>query len=370
MKFIISSSYLLKQLSSLGGILSTSNALPILDNFLFELDKKNLRLSASDLETTMSVDAVVESKDEGRVAIPGRLLLDTLKTFPDQPLTFTIDLQKDAIEILSDSGKYKLVGYKADDFPKPVELEKPSSVKMDAALLRDAIDKTLFAIGTDELRPVMTGMLVALGPDGITFVSTNAHQLVKYTREDIKSKTPSSYIIPRKPLMLLKNILGSKDVKIEYGAANIRFEFENVSVVTKLIDGKYPNYEAIIPKNSNMLTVDRMELLSSIRRVAIYSNRNTHIIRLKIAGSKLGIMAEDLDNSNEANESIKCEYKGSPLEIGFNSKFLSEILGTLSTEEVLIELETPQRAALVKPVETDEKNKNEILMLIMPVMLT
>lgn len=371
MKFIISSSVLLKQLSSLSGLFGSGGVLPILENVLFELDKSNLKLSATDLETSMSITLGAESTDRGSIAIPGRLLLDTLKTFPDQPLTFSIDLKKSAVEILTDSGKYKLVGHHEGDFPKRVQIEEPSSIEMDSEILIRAIDHTLFAISNDELRPMMCGVFININSDRTVFVSTDAHKLVRYTRDDIKSKSEASYIVPKKPLSLLKAVLGQNKVKIEYNATNVSFDFGSISIVTKLIDAKYPNYEAVIPKeNVNKLIISRLELLSSIRRVATFSNRNTHQVKLSIGSKSMAITAEDLDFSNEAAESIKCDYTGSPMEIGFNSKFLLEILSSIDTDEILIELGSANKAGLIRPViEDKKKSKEDILMLVMPVMI-
>lgn len=370
MKFIISSSILLKQLSSLSGLFGSGGVLPVLENVLFELDKSNLKLSATDLETSMSITVNAESTDRGSVAIPGKLLLDTLKTFPDQPLTFSIDLKKSAVEILTDSGKYKLVGHQEGDFPNPAQLEKPSSIEMDSETLIRAIDHTLFAVSNDELRPMMCGVFININSDRTVFVSTDAHKLVRYTRDDIKSKSEASYIIPKKPLSLLKALLGQNKVKIEHNATNVSFDFAGVSIVTKLIDAKYPNYEAVIPKeNVNKLIISRLELLSSIRRVAVFSNRNTHQVKLSIKSKSMAITAEDLDFSNEAAESIKCDYNGQPMEIGFNSKFLVEILSCIDTDEVMIELGSPNKAGLIRPVTEDKKSKEDILMIVMPVMI-
>lgn len=370
MKFIVSSSALLRQLSALSGVLSTSNALPILDNFLFQINKGELKISASDLETTMTASLPVESKDAGTIAVPARLLLDTLKTFPEQPLTFTIDKKKFAIEISSDYGKYKLTGHDGEDFPKVAEIESPSSFDMDAGTLGKAITKTLFAVGNDELRPVMCGVFVQLESNGITFVATDAHKLVRYKRSDAKSKKASSYIIPKKPLTLLKNILaGDGKVKVEYSNTNVSFEFGNTLLVSRLIDGKYPNYDAVIPKeNPNKMIVDREAFLNSIRRVSIFANKTTHQVRLKVKGSELNVSAEDLDFSNEASERLTCSYKGEDMEIGFNSKFLAEMLSNIDCEEVQFEMSSPNRAGVMVPVKNGDKEE-DILMLVMPVML-
>ncbi|HRG38923.1 MAG TPA: DNA polymerase III subunit beta, partial [Bacteroidia bacterium] len=336
----------------------------------FNISKNELKVSASDLETTMIATIPVESKDEGSIAIPARLLLDTLKTFPDQPLTFTIDKKKFSVEISSDYGKYKLSGHNGDDFPKIAELESPSTFDMDADTLNKAISKTLFAIGNDELRPVMCGVFVQLESNAITFVSTDAHKLVRYKRNDAKSKKSSSYIIPRKPLTLLKNILtGSGNVKVEYNNTNVSFTFGNTHLISRLIDGKYPNYDAVIPKeNPNKMIVDREAFLNSIKRVSIFANKTTHQVRLKVKGSELNISAEDLDFSNEANERLTCNYKGEDMEIGFNSKFLAEMLSNMDSDEVQFEMSTPNRAGVMIPAKNGDKEE-DILMLVMPVML-
>jgi DNA polymerase-3 subunit beta len=302
--------------------------------------------------------------------VPARLLLDTLKTFPEQPLTFTVDKKKFAIEISSDYGKYKLTGHDGEDFPKIAEVESPSSFEMDVETLGTAISKTLFAVGNDELRPVMCGVFVQLESNGITFVSTDAHKLVRYKRNDAKSKKASSYIIPRKPLTLLKNILTtSGKVKVEYNNTNVSFTFGNTHLVSRLIDGKYPNYDAVIPKeNPNKLVVDREAFLNSIRRVSIFANKTTHQVRLKVKGSELNVSAEDLDFSNEASERLTCNYKGEDMEIGFNSKFLAEMLSNIDTEEVQFEMSSPSRAGVMLPAKNGNKEE-DILMLVMPVML-
>jgi DNA polymerase III subunit beta len=370
MKFIVSSSALLKQLSSLSGVLNTSNALPILDNFLFQINQGELKISASDLETTITSSLVVESRDEGTIAVPARLLLDTLKTFPEQPLTFTIDKKKFSIEISSDYGKYKLTGHDGGDFPKIAEMEGPSSFEIDTEALSKAIAKTLFAVGNDELRPVMCGVFVQIESSEIIFVATDAHKLVRFIQKDSKSKKSASYIIPKKPLTLLKNVLtGNGKVQVEYNTTNVSFSFGNILLISRLIDGKYPNYDAVIPKeNPNKMIVDREAFLNSIRRVSIFANKTTNQVRLKVIGNELNISAEDLDFSNEANERLTCSYLGEDMEIGFNSKFLAEMLSNIDCEEVQFEMSTPNRAGVMVPAKSTDKEE-DILMLVMPVML-
>ncbi|MEM9023614.1 MAG: DNA polymerase III subunit beta, partial [Bacteroidota bacterium] len=296
---------------------------------------------------------------------------DTLKTFPEQPLNFDIDDKTFGIEIASDNGKYKLAGQNGDEFPKIPELDKPSSIELEASVLANAINKTLFATGNDELRPIMSGVLFEFYPDNITFVATDAHKLVRYRRTDATSDRSASIILPKKPLNLLKGILSSIDasIKMDYTDTNALFTIDNVTVICRLIDGKYPNYEAAIPKeNPNRLTIDRNAFLNSIRRISIFSNKTTHQVRLKIAGSELNISAEDLDFANEANERLTCQYEGDDIEIGFNSRFLVEMLSNLETEHVQLELSQPNRAGILTPGDGKDEHE-EVLMLVMPVML-
>ncbi|MCC7303056.1 MAG: DNA polymerase III subunit beta [Bacteroidia bacterium] len=371
MKFIVSSSTLLKQLQAISGVINTSNALPILDNFLFELEQNNLKISASDLETTISTTLHVESKDAGSIAIPAKLLLDTLKTFSEQPLTFNIDRKKNSIEINSDYGKYKLTGHSGDEYPKAPAIESPASFMINGSVLTSALNKALFATGNDELRPVMSGVFFQIENDGVTFVATDAHKLVRYKRSDVKPQNVASFIVPKKPLTLLKNLLTANDenVQVEYNANNAHFSFAGINLTCRLIDGKYPNYEAVIPKeNPNRLTISRSSFLGSIRRVSIFSNKTTHQVRLKVGGSELNISAEDLDFSNEANERLTCAYEGQDMEIGFNSRFLLDMLNNLETEDVVLEMSAPNRAGIIKPA-TAAAEGEDTLMLVMPVML-
>jgi len=370
MKFIVSSSQLLKQLQILGGVINNSNTLPILDNFLFELNQNELKISASDLETTMSTTINVESDTEGSVAISARLLLDTLKTFPNQPLTFKTE-ENNTVEISSSQGKYDMAYFDGNEFPKAISIESPNSTVIPGTVLATAISKTIFAAGNDDLRPVMSGVFFQFTPESLTFVATDAHKLVKYSRTDITGNDTAEFIMPKKPLNLLKGILGNteSDVTIEYNDANAKFTFDNVILVCRLIDGKYPNYEAVIPKeNPNKLTVDRGTFLNSVKRVSIFSSKTTHQIRLKMAGTELNISAEDLDYSNKAEERLVCDYQGDDLQIGFNSRFLTEMLSNLTSNEILIEMSLPNRAGILTPIDGVEEGEN-ITMLVMPVML-
>lgn len=370
MKFIVSSTYLLKQLQVLGGVINNSNTLPILDNFLFDLKKSKLTVSASDLETTMSAVLEVDSNTEGVIAVPARLLLETLKTFPEQPLTFVVE-DNNTVEISSNHGKYALAYADGSEFPKAVTLASPSSTKILGDILATAITKTIFAAGNDDLRPVMSGVFFQFSTEGLTFVATDAHKLVKYERKDAKASEVAEFIMPKKPLNLLKGILAGseEEVLVEYNESNAKFSFDNSVLICRLIDGKYPNYEAVIPKeNPNKLIISRNHFLSSVRRVAIFSNKTTHQIRLKMAGAELNISAEDIDYSNKAEERLTCSYKGDDLQIGFNSRFLVEMLSNLNAEEVSLEMSLPNRAGILTPIDGLDEGEH-VTMLVMPVML-
>jgi DNA polymerase-3 subunit beta len=275
------------------------------------------------------------------------------------------------VEISSNHGKYALAYADGKEFPKAVALEDPSTTTISGDILATAISKTIFAAGNDDLRPVMSGVFFQFSTEGLTFVATDAHKLVKYTREDVQASQVAEFIMPKKPLNLLKGILAASDeaVKIEYNNSNAKFTFENSELICRLIDGKYPNYEAVIPKeNPNKLTIDRTQFLNSVRRVSIFSNKTTHQIRLKIAGAELNISAEDIDYSNKAEERLTCDYQGDDMQIGFNSRFLTEMLNNLSSDDVQLEMSLPNRAGILTP--TDGLDEGErVTMLVMPVML-
>jgi DNA polymerase III subunit beta len=372
MKFIVSTSALLKNLQSISGVLNSSNTLPILDNFLFELNDEKLLVTASDLESTVSVSIPISKSDEnGSIAIPAKFLVEILKTFPDVPMSFSINIETYQIEISVGDGKYKLTGYNGDEFPKAPVIDNGTSLSINSRTLANAFNKTLFATGNDDMRVVMTGVFCQLSDQDITFVATDAHKLVRYRRTDSKSSETGAFILPKKPLNLIKNILSAQDVdvKIEYNSTNASFEFENILLICRLIDGKYPNYEAVIPlNNTKKLTIDRQQILTSIRRVSIFSNQLTRQIRFSISGKELILASEDMELANEAKERMTCVYEGEDIEIGFNSKFILEMISNLDSDEICIEMSTSNRAALIFPVNNENKGE-DILMLVMPVML-
>ena len=370
MKFIVSSSYLLKQLSAINGVITTNPVVPILENFLFEISDGNLTVTASDLQTSMITELQVEAKEDGSIAIPAKILLETLRNLPEQPVTFSIDSNTYSIEINSDNGRYKLAGENATDFPKIPTVSDGYSVNISSEVLGRAINNTIFATSNDELRPAMTGVFVKLDETNTTFVATDSHRLIRYRRVDVAADMGHSMIIPRKALTLLKATLPAEitNVNVEFNASNAFFNFNRVKMICRLIDERFPDYENVIPlDNNNTVVVKKNELLSSLKRIAIYANKTTHQVRLKITGSELMISAEDLDFSNEANERLSCEHDGEDLEIGFNAKFLVEMLGNIDSDDITIRLSAPNKAGIITPNDKDEEE--DILMLVMPVML-
>jgi DNA polymerase-3 subunit beta len=370
MKFIVNSSYLLKQLSNINGVITTNPVVPILENFLFEIEKNRLTVTASDLQTSMITEVTVESKEKGNIAVPARILLDTLKNLPDQPVTFSVDESTYSIEISSDNGRYKLAGENATDFPKVPSVSQDFSAVLSSEVFARAINNTIFATSNDELRPAMTGVYINLGEKNTSFVATDGHRLVRYRRSDVKSDNGNAIIIPRKALNLLKSTLPAEntDVSIDFNMSNAFFRFANIRMICRLIDEKFPDYENVIPSANNIkMTINRQELLGSLKRISIYANKTTHQVRMKITGSELMVSAEDLDFSNEANERLSCEHEGGDIEIGFNARFLLEMLTNLDADQIRINMSAPNKAGVLTPA---EKDKNEdILMLVMPVML-
>ncbi|MFC0186098.1 DNA polymerase III, beta subunit [Pseudarcicella hirudinis] len=370
MKFVVSSSVLLKQLSAVNGVIANNPIMPILENFLFQLDQNQLTVTASDSQTVMITTLEVESNESGAIAVPARLLLDTLRGLPEQPITFKVDSETFGTEIISENGRYKLSGENSIDFPKVPQVAKSLSVQLPADVLASAIGNTIFAVSNDDLRPAMTGVYVQLSAEYTNFVATDGHRLIRYRRSDVKSDYESTMIIPRKALNLLKSSLPSDDTTVtaDFSQSNAFFSFNNIRMICRLIDERFPDYENAIPQNNpNVMTINRMELLSSLRRISIYSNKTTHQIRLKLSTNELIISAEDLDYSNEANERLICDYEGEEMEIGFNAKFLVEMLGNLSARMISLEMSVPNRAGLIIPSEKEESE--DILMLVMPVML-
>jgi DNA polymerase-3 subunit beta len=370
MKFVVSSSALLKQLSAVNGVIASNPVIPILENFLCEVRDGKLIITASDLQISMITEMDVEAEESGSIAVPARILIDTLKNLPEQPVTFSIDSSSYNIEIHSANGHYRLSGENATDFPKIPLVDDGDSVEVPSDVLGHAVANTMFATSTDELRPAMTGVFVNLKDAESTFVATDGHRLIRYLRSDVHSSTNASLIIPRKALSLLKSTLPAERVPVsmQFNTSNVYFKFGAIRLICRLIDERYPDYENVIPDNNQIqMSISRLELLSSLRRIAIYANKTTHQVRLKISGSELHISAEDLDFSNEASEQLQCEHEGDDIEIGFNARFLIEMLNNLDSDEVMLKLSAPNRAGLLVP--KDKGADEDILMLVMPVML-
>ena len=371
MKFIVSSHSLLKKLQTLLDVVNATNTLPILDNFLFQINKNSLKITSSDLETTMSTSIEIESESSGEIAVPARLLVDALKNFAEQPLTFSSQ-EESVLEINANDGKYRISFVSAEEYPKPVEIKDSTLTSLNGGILSKAINSTIFATGNDDLRPVMSGVFFQFSTKNIIFVGTDAHKLVRYTRNDVTSDGNSEFIMPKKALQVLKKTIltdSENNVSIEYNETNAKFTFENYSLSCRLIEGKYPNYEAVIPKeNPNKLIIERILLLNSVKRVGIFSNKSTNQIKFKIAGSELNISAEDYDYNNKAEERISCNYNGDDIEIGFNSRFLTDMLNNLDCNEICLSMSLPNKAGIITPIYKND-NEEEITMLIMPVML-
>ena len=369
MKFIASSSSLLKQLQHISGVINSNTVLPILEDFLFEVEKNKLTVVATDLETVMRVQLDIEAKDSGKVCIPAKILMDSLKNIPDQPLTFNMD-KNYAIEITSDNGKYKVMGENPDNFPKEPTADDTTSFTMTAAALVTAINKTLFATSNDDLRPAMTGVFFELDKKGLQCVATDAHRLVRYKRTDVKCPKTDSFIAPRKPLTLLKAAIPSTDeeITVSYNSNHLFVKHGTTQMSCRLIDARFPDYKVVIPSdNPYKLTVNKSDFQSALRRVSVFSNKSTNQVALNISGSELQLAAQDVDFSFEGNERMKCQYTGEDLTIAFNARFLIEMLNATESDEVVVELSTPTKAGILKPSEKDENE--ELLMLVMPLML-
>ncbi|MDD2490651.1 MAG: DNA polymerase III subunit beta [Bacteroidales bacterium] len=373
MKFVVSSTELLARLQSVTRVISSKNSLPILDNFLFILKEGTLSITASDLETTLKTSMSIENvSEEGEITVPAKLLVDSLREFADQPLEFKTNETYSILDITWATGNAKLPCTTAEDYPAIPELEDSfTTITINSHTLLEGINRTLYATAEEELRPVMNGIFFDIEESDSTLVASDAHKLVCYTRRDIKSENKSSFILPKKPASVLKNILskGDEDVVIRFDTRNATFIFESFNLVCRLVEGNYPAYKSVIPKNNtNKLVINRLDFLNSARRVAVCSNQASSQVRLKLTYNTLTLSAQDLDFSISANENLICQYEGDNMEIAFKSTFLIEILTNLPYTDISLELSDPSRAALILaagPVDPQE----EILALLMPMMV-
>ncbi|MDR2963283.1 MAG: DNA polymerase III subunit beta [Bacteroidales bacterium] len=373
MEFIVSTSELLSQLNIVKTVINSKNSLAILDNFLFTLSGNVLKIAATDLETTLNTEIELSNANgDGVIAIEAKSLTDFLKEFTDQPLTFKINLETYQIDILSTSGKFSIVGQSGEEFPKLPQLEEEySSVTIDSEILQKGITGTLFATADDDMRPVMNGILVELSTDHLRFVATDSHKLARYTRSDIKSDKNASFILPKKTANILKTVLAKdgNSITVEFDSKNAFFNLTNYRMVCRLIEGKYPAYQAVIPtKNTNKLVVDRADFYSKSKIVAHFANPANGMIKLEMGGSNLVISAQDFDRSLSGQEQLNCQYEGEDLTIGFKSKYLREIVENLNSVEMCMQLSDATRAGLIVPMEQEDENE-DILMLIMPMLV-
>lgn len=369
MKFIVSSSSLLKHLQQISGVINANTVLPILEDFLFDIEDKKLNIVATDLETVMRVQMDVESKANGKVCIPAKILIDSLKNIADQPLTFNID-KNYAVEITSDNGKYKVMGENPDNFPKEPVADDTNTFTMSSTALVTAINNALFAVSSDDLRPAMTGVFFELSKDAIQFVATDAHRLVRYKRTDVSCPKADSFIVPKKPLTLLKNALPNNEdeLNISYNSNHLFVTHGSTQLICRLIDARFPDYKVVIPiDNPYKLIVNKTDFQNALRRVSVFSNKSTNQVALSISGSELQLAAQDIDFSFEGNERMNCQYDGEDLQIAFNAKFLIEMLNAANVDEIKIELSTPTKAGIIKP--TEQAEGEDLLMLVMPLML-
>lgn len=373
MKFIVSSSELQKALQTVSGVISNSQSRPILENFLFEIEKDILKVTASDGETTLITSLEVKSDQEGKIAVPAKIFQEFVKTYGDQPLTLSVKDAEDGngklLEILDEKDNFAVALDHAEDYPELPEFDAAQSVTISAGILSEALNNTLFATSNDSLRPVMTGVLFQFKEDETNFVSTDSHRLVVYKRTDLVNAEPVEFIMPKKPLAIFKSILASSndEVAIEFNENMAKFTFGNNIWICRLIDGKYPNYSAVIPKeNPNVLTINRSLLLNSIRRASIMSNKSTNQVRFKLSGNILHLHAEDTEFANKADMQIPCDYNGEDINIGFSSKFLTEMLSVLSADDITMKMSQPNRPGIIEPVDGLE-DQEKLLMLSMPV---
>lgn len=372
MKFNVSSSKLFSQLQAVSRVINSKNALPILDDVLFDLAGNELKLTASDGETTIRTSVEVEGAEgTGKVASAAKLLLETLKEFSEQPLAFTIDDNNFAVNMVSQNGTYSFVGVNGNEYPEmPAAEADAKTITMPANVLQSAIEKTIFCTADDELRPVMNGIFFDIAEDKVTMVATDAHRLVRYTNMSVTAGAAASFILPKKPAGLLKNLLAKADeeVKVTIGAKNASFEFGNTIVVCRQIEGRFPNYNAVIPQgNQNVVTVDRQTMINACKRVAVFANNGTAQLRLALSENQIKISAQDIDFSTSAEETIACDYSGTPMAIGFKAPFLVDLLSSIASADVQLKLADPARAGLILPAENADGE--DVLMLLMPMLL-
>ncbi len=371
MRFIVTSNVLLKNLQQISGVISSNTVLSVLEDFLFELSGTTLTLTATDLETMMRVQMEVnDAEGSGRICIPSKILTEYLKNLPEQPINFTVNEQDLSIEMASDIGKYRITGERADDFPKEPAPSDTSAFTMPSISLLESINKTLFAVSSDTLRPAMTGVYFEMKTNSLTFVATDAHRLVQFKRTDINCPEDGGFVVPKKPLQQLRATLpqDATSLQLAYNSSHLFVTGEKFSLSCRLIDARFPDYKAVIPaENPYRLTINRADFISALRRVSIFANKTTNQIVLDINGNAVQISAQDIDFSYEGKEMLSCQYSGEDMKIAFNAKLMIELINNLDGAEVQLELSSPTRAGIFKPVDVVENE--ELLTLLMPLMV-
>jgi len=372
MKFVVSSSALLSHLQAISKVINSKNTLPILDCFLLDLSGSKLTLTAADTETRLVTSLEVnESEGGGKLAINAKNLLDPLKELPDQPLTFSINDDNLEVYIYFHNGKYNFIGQNGTDYPQPKELDETAiSFTIEPQVLSSGINSTLFASADDELRPVMNGIFFDITTDDLTFVASDGHKLVRYKTLAAKGNERASFILPKKPANILRAILPkeSETIEIKFDSNNAHITMASYTMTCRFIEGRYPNYNSVIPQdNPNKVQIDRQSFLNALKRVSVFSNPASSLVKLQLSNNEIMISAQDIDFSTAAEETISCEYAGTSMNIGFKSNFLIEILNNIQVSDVTLELSDPSRAGLILPIE--KEGDEDILMLLMPMML-
>ena len=373
MRFIISSTALSSRLQTLSRVISNKNSLTILDSFLFEVSNGQLTLTTSDsenvMQTTIQTD---ECEGDGAFALTSQTILDAMKELPEQPLQFSVNIDQATITIIYQGGEYNFTILNADEYPRMHStLDNVNVITLDASVLCDNINRSAFAMGSDELRPVMNGIYFDLGADALSIVASDGHKLVRNRNLTVKSETPASFILPKKPALLLKNVLGKDggDVVIKFDNRNAEIRFADGILTCRLIEGRYPNYNSVIPQNNpNQLTIDRKGLLSALKRVLPFGSKSSQLVKFRLDAGTLELSSEDIDYATKAKETIICDYNGQKMCIGFKGSSLTEILGNLDGDEVVIELADPSRAGIIVPAQQPENE--DVLMLLMPMLLS
>lgn len=369
MKFTVASSELQKALTKVSGVVPSKSTLPILENILFDLSKNTLRLAATDLEVSMAASIEVKGSEDGKIAVPAKRIMETIRALPDVQLVFTADLSANKVKMITETGEYALVGESSEEFPSIPQFKGEEKITLDSEILKRMINRTIFSVSVDELRPAMTGVLLQLTPKEMRAVATDGHRLVRISYTGVaQSKGKKDIIIPAKALTLVSKSIEGGETTLTMDSSHVQFTLGNTTLTSRLIEENYPNYESVIPlDNDKTLTVSRDILLASVRRVALYSNATTRQIRFSLKKNEMKVAAEDIDFGGEAKEKISCEYSGEELEIGFNSTYIIDMLSHIDADGIVFKLSSPVRAAIIAPAK--QRDHEDLLMLVMPMRL-